>query len=184
VESSLASLLSKARRVVGHSRIEGRSSLPLVLPAGAWVDTETAEEAIHRAESAFARNDWYGVYGPGRVAQHVTRRGFLPGEDAPWIVAVRGRLDEIHVHALELVGGACLEIGGSETNTAERCARTLVEHAPYRETGYRLLMRVHAAAGNPAESLLVYESLRARLRDELGAVPNAETQALHAALLR
>jgi DNA-binding SARP family transcriptional activator len=184
LDASLAALLSKTRRVLGPERLDGRASLRLVLPDGAWVDLEAAVEGIHRAESAFARGDWFGVYGPGRVAQHVARRGFLPGEDAPWVHEVRRRVDELHVRSLELVGGACLEIGGSEANTAERCARHLVELAPYRESGHRLLMRVHAASGNQAESLLVYETLRRRLRDDLGAAPSGETQALHAALLR
>ena len=183
VESSLSALLSKTRRVVGPDRLEGRSSLRLVLPEDAWIDLEAATDAIHRAEAAFARGDWFGVYGPGRVTQHVCRRGFLPAEDAPWVVAVRRHVEELHVHSLELVGGACLEIGGSEMSTAERCARQLVELAPYRESGHRLLMQVHAATGNQAESLLVYEALRVRLRDELGAAPSAETQALHATLL-
>jgi DNA-binding SARP family transcriptional activator len=183
VESSLSALLSKTRRVAGPERLEGRSSLRLVLPADAWVDLDAATDGVHRAEAAFARRDWLGVYGPGRVTQHVCRRGFLPGEDAPWIAVVRRRVEELHVRSLELVGGACLEIGGSETSTAERCARQLVELAPYRESGHRLLMQVHAATGNQAESLLVYEALRVRLRDELGAAPSAETQALHATLL-
>lgn len=183
VESSLSALLSKTRRVIGSDRLEGRSSLKLQLPAETWVDLEAATEGIHRAEAAFARGDWFGVYGPGRVTQHVARRSFLPGEDAPWIAAVRRRVEELHVRSLELVGCACLEIGGSETSTAERCARQLVELAPYRESGHRLLMQVHIATGNQAESLLVYEALRVRLREELGTTPSAETQALHAALL-
>ena len=111
VESSLSALLSKTRRVVGAERLEGRSSLRLALPADVWVDLEAATDGIHRAEAAFARKDWFGVYGPGRVTQHVCRRGFLPGEDAPWVSAVRRRVDELHVRSLELVGGACLEIG-------------------------------------------------------------------------
>jgi DNA-binding SARP family transcriptional activator len=184
VDASLAALLSKTRRVVGADLIDGRSSLRLALPPDAWVDLEAAEEGLHRAESAYALSDWIGVYGPGRVAQHVTRRGFLPGEDAPWVESVRRHVEELHVRSLELVGGACIEIGGSETSTAERCARRLVELAPYRESGYRLLMQVYASRGNLAESLIVYESLRQRLREELGTAPSAETQALHSALLR
>ncbi|MDQ4030237.1 MAG: bacterial transcriptional activator domain-containing protein, partial [Actinomycetota bacterium] len=110
-------------------------------------------------------------------------RGFLAGEDAPWIEEQRRRLEEIHARALELVGRACLEIGGSELDTAERSARTLIAKAPYRESGHRLLMEALAARGNPAEALVVYEELRRRLRDELGATPAPETQALHRSLL-
>lgn len=182
-ESSLSALLSKIRKTLGPERIEGRTSLRLRLPDDAWIDLEAAREGLHRAESAFARGDWFGVYGPGRVAQHVAMRGFLPGEDAPWVADVRSALDEIHVRALELVGAACVEIGGSELNTADRCARRLVDLAPYRESGYRLLMRVLATRGNPAEGLLVYDELRRRLHDDLGVAPSAETQALHRSLL-
>lgn len=44
-------------------------------------------------------------------------------------------------------------------------------------------METLAARGNAAEALLVYDTLRRRLRDELGAAPSAETQALHRRLL-
>jgi len=182
-DTSLSALLSKIRKTLGPERLEGRTSLRLRLPDGAWVDLEAAREGLHRAESAFARGDWFGVYGPGRVAQHVATRGFLPGENAPWVVEVRAALDEIHVRALELVGAACVEIGGSEQNPADRCARRLVELAPYRESGYRLLMRVLASRGNPAEGLLVYDELRRRLHEDLGVAPSLETQALHRSLL-
>jgi DNA-binding SARP family transcriptional activator len=44
-------------------------------------------------------------------------------------------------------------------------------------------MEVLAARGNTAEALLVYDVLRTRLRDELGAAPSAPTQELHRRLL-
>jgi SARP family transcriptional regulator, regulator of embCAB operon len=113
----------------------------------------------------------------------VATREFLPGEDAPWIDAQRRRLEEILVRSLELVGRACVSIGGGELDTAERAARQLIERAPYRESGHRLLMETLEARGNTAEALLVYEALRRRLRDELGAAPSSSTQAIHRRLL-
>jgi DNA-binding SARP family transcriptional activator len=180
-DAGLSALLSKLRRLVP---VEGRSELQLRLPANAWVDLEAAAEGLHRAEAAVARSDWTAAWGPGRVAQHVAARGFLHGEEAPWVEEQRRRLEEIHARALELVGRACLEIGGSELDTAERSARTLIAQMPYRESGHRLLMEALAARGNQAEALLVYEQLRRRLRDDLGASPAPETQALHTSLLR
>jgi len=182
-DTSLSALVSKIRKTLGPGRVEGRTSLRLRLQDDAWVDLEAAREGLHRAESSFARGDWLAVYGPGRVAQHVATRGFLAGESAPWTQDVRSALDEILVRSLELVGAACVEIGGSELNTADRCARRLVELAPYRESGHRLLMRVHATRGNPAEGLLVYDELRRRLHEDLGVAPSFETQALHRSLL-
>jgi DNA-binding SARP family transcriptional activator len=171
----LSPLLSKLRQVVP---LEGRGEVRLALPADAWIDLEAAAEGLHRAESAAAQDDFTAAWGPARVAQHVATRVFLPNDEAPWIDAERRRLEEILVRALELVGRACVAIGGGELDTAERAARTLIERAPYRESGHRLLMETLAARGNTAEALLVYDALRRRLRDELGAAPSAPTQAL------
>ena len=176
----LSPLLSKLRAVVP---LEGRGEVRLALPADAWLDVEAAAEGLHRAESAVARGDHRGAWSPARVAQHVASRSFLAGEHAPWIDEQRRRLDEILVRSLELVGRACVEIGAGELDTAERAARALIARAPYRESGHRLLMEVLAARGNPAEALLVYDALRSRLREDLGAAPSAETQALHRRLL-
>lgn len=176
----LSPLLSKLR---GAVPLEGRGEVRLVLPADAWLDVEAAAEGLHRAESAVAQGDFAAAWGPARVAQHIALRQFLAGEHAPWVEERRRRLEEILVRALELVGRACLELGGGELDTAERAARSLIEQAPYRESGHRLLMEALAARGNAAEALLVYEELRSRLRSELGAVPSPPTQELHRRLL-
>jgi DNA-binding SARP family transcriptional activator len=180
VDSALSALLSKLRRVVP---LEGRSSVRLDLPPDAWIDLEAASEALHRAESAAARGAWTDAWGPARVTQHVCARGFLPGEEAPWISELRRRIDELELRALELVAQASVRIGGAELDTAERAARRLVERAPYRESGHRALMEILRARDNPAEALRVYERLRTLLREELGTSPSTATQVLHRELL-
>lgn len=182
-ETALSALLSKLRRALGADRLASGTPVALTLPADAWIDVEAAAEALHRAESAVARGEWKAAWGPARVVQHVTARAFLPGEDAPWIGDRRRQLEEWHLRSLELVSEACLAIGGSELDTAERAARSLVERAPYRESGHRALMRTLSRRGNPAEALQVYDRLRLRLREDLGAAPAAPTQALHRELL-
>lgn len=182
-ETALSALLSKLRRVLGPEELEGRSAVHLRLPADAWIDLEAAGDSIHRAESAIARSDWTGAWGPARVAQHIAVREFLPGEGAPWIAEIRGRLADIYATALELTARAGLEIGGAEVDTALRSARSLIAHSPYRESGYRLLMEALDLRGNTAEALRVYEQLRVLLRDELGAAPGAAVQELHRRLL-
>jgi SARP family transcriptional regulator, regulator of embCAB operon len=101
----------------------------------------------------------------------------------PWIDETRRQLADVYVRSLEVTATAALAIGGGELDTAERSARTLMREAPYRESGYRLLMETLARRDNVAEALRVYEDLRRRLRDELGASPSAGTQELHRALL-
>jgi DNA-binding SARP family transcriptional activator len=179
-DGGLAPLLSKLRRVVPLS---GRSEVRLALPTDVWIDLEAAREAVHRAESAVARGDWAEAWAPARVAIHTGARGFLPGEDAPWVDAVRRELEDVRVRGLEAAAEAGLALGGAELAGAKRSARTLVELEPYRESGYRYLMQALAREGNRAEALALYERLRILLRDELGAAPAPETQALHRSLL-
>ena len=54
--------------------VDGRSALRLCLP-DAWVDLEAAVEAIHRAESAVAQQDWTRAWGPALTALFVAERG-------------------------------------------------------------------------------------------------------------
>lgn len=180
-DSALSALLSKLRRIVP---VAGRSSVRIELSPHAWVDLEAAQEALHRAESAVAREDWTAAWGPARLVQHVCDRQFLPGEDAPWAEGRRREIGSLLVRALELAGLASLRIGGAEAATAERAARRLVELAPLRESGTRLLMEVLAGQGNRADALLVYDALRVRLHDELGVAPSDATQSVHQVLLR
>lgn len=182
-EAALSALLSKMRREVGRERLTGRHELQLVLPDDALVDLEAAEEAIHRAEAAVTRTDWTAAWPASRVALHTATRGFLVGLDGPWVEAQRRRVHDLRVRALEAVAETGLGMGAHELRSAERSGRTLVELEPFRESGYRYLMRAFAERGNPAEALRVYDRLRTVLRDELGAAPGVETQLLHRRLL-
>ena len=183
-ETALAALLSKLRRVIGVEHLSGRSELRLLLPEDATVDLEVAREAIHRAESALSGEDWPRAWAAAQTALFIAGRGFLPGEEAEWVQGCRRDVDELHLRALEAYGRACLGIGGAEIAAAARVGRDLVRIAPLRESGHRLLMEALVASGNRAEALVAYESLRLRLREDLGISPGPDLQQLHARLLR
>jgi SARP family transcriptional regulator, regulator of embCAB operon len=183
-DASLSALLSRLRAVLGGDALSGRGELRMILPADAWVDIEAAEEAIHRAESAVAQEDWARGWGPSLIALFTARRGFLAGEDLPWAEEYRRRLEEIRCSALECYSAVALGVGGSELAPGERVARELVAAEPFRERAHGLLMEILAARGNTAEALRVYEALRERLRDELGATPAPELRALQESILR
>lgn len=183
VDASLAALLSKLRRVLGQGMLEGRAEVRLTLAADAWIDLEAAGVGVHRAESAVALGEWERAWAPARTALYVADRGFLPGYEAPWIEERRRWLDDVRLRALECVGAAGLHMGGTELAAAERSGRTLTAAAPFRESGYRLLMEALAARENVAEALRVYDGLRVLLREELGVAPGAATQDLHRRLL-
>jgi DNA-binding SARP family transcriptional activator len=182
-DAALSALLSKLRSVLPAGSLEGRSEIRLMLPADAWIDLEAAAAAIHEAESAVARSDWKGGWAPARIAYAVGGRGFLPGEEAPWIEGRRRWLEDVRLRAHECIARAGLGLGGAELAATERSGRALIDLAPYRESGYRLLMESLAARGEVAEGLRVYDRLRILLHDELGIAPSAESQALHRRLL-
>jgi DNA-binding SARP family transcriptional activator len=182
VDTRLNPLLSKLRRVFGAGAVEGRSTLRLCLPE-AWVDLEAAAEAIHRAESSVAQQEWARAWGPALTALFVADRGFLPGEDAPWVDEIRHQLTELRLRALECYAAAALGLGGTELAAAVRAGRQLTRLAPLRESGYRYLMRALAAQDNLAEALGVYGRLCECLRDQLGVSPSPATRELHERLL-
>jgi SARP family transcriptional regulator, regulator of embCAB operon len=181
-DARLNPLLSKLRGVFGADAVDGRSALRLRLP-GMWVDREAAAEAIHRAESAVAQQDWARAWGPALTALFVAERGFLPGEDAPWIDEIRHQLTEIRLRALECYAAAALGLSGTELAAAVRAGRQLTRLAPLRESGYRYLMQALAAQDNLAEALGVYGQLSRCLRDQLGVSPSPASRELYQRLL-
>ena len=183
-DTALSALLSRLRSVLGAEVLQGRSELQLALPADAWIDLEAAEDAIHRSEAAVSQGAWARGWGPSLVALFTARRGFLRGKDLPWAEERRRRLEEIRISALECYAAIALGVGGSELAPGERVARELVDLAPYRERGHALLMELLVARGNSAEALRVYETVRQRLRDELGATPTPELRELQERVLR
>jgi DNA-binding SARP family transcriptional activator len=180
---SLSVLLSKLRSVIGPERLPGRSEIELVLPRDAFVDIEAAREALHRADSHVAAGEWAESWGPSGVAYHVARRPLLQGEDRLWLDEWRRRLEEVELRGLECFAEARLGLGGPTLPQAEDCARRLIERAPYRETGHRILIESLERRGNVAEALLAYDHLRVLLREELGIAPSPALQSVHRRLL-
>ena len=181
-EGALASLLSKVRRVVGPDHVAGRSSLRFVPNGQTMIDVHYAVESLHRAQSHLVAGRADLAWQPSHSALTIARRRFLLGLDAPWIDEWRHRLEELELRAVECHAESSLAIG--EVVDAEQLARLLIQRAPYRESGYRLLMCALEAVGNRAEALRVYEQLRSLLGAELGADPGPEVAAVHLRLLR
>lgn len=188
-DTALSSIVSKLRSLLSSARLDGSAVLrsgggcyELRVPAGTWVDHEVAADSIHEAESALKVGDPASAYGPSAIAHHIARRPFLPGVDGPWIEHRRDKLASILVRALECRAEVYLWNG--EYPLAVETARDVVSVRPFRETAYRLLMRAHAAAGNAAEALRVYEQCRTVISEELGVPPSRETRAMHLELLQ
>ena len=99
----------------------------------------------------------------GPCSRATTARGWTSGGDASTTFACAGS------SASRRPGSASADRRCRRPRSA---ARQLIALAPYRETGYRILMEALAQRGNVAEALLVYDRLRVLLREELGIAPS------------
>jgi DNA-binding SARP family transcriptional activator len=148
----------------------------LSLPEGTVVDFERARWGLHEAERHHGRGAHGEALAEARVALEIAQRGFLAGEEAPWIQAHRRALADVHLHACECTVVSELRRGRPEI--AEREAEDLLAFDPLREQGYRLLMMALAARGNPAEAGRVMADCRRVLREQAGLAPAPETERL------
>jgi DNA-binding SARP family transcriptional activator len=182
-EGGLNALLSKVRRAVGSDRIIGRGELRFVTDDETYVDMHYALDALHRAEAHAAAGRCHEGWQPSHTAYAIARRQLLVGHDAAWIDDWRRRLDDVATRALECHVRCYLAIAGSDLRAAESAARALVDRAPFRESGYALLMQVLAGEGNQAEALRIHDWLSRLLRDELGVLPGREVNRVRDQLL-
>jgi branched-chain amino acid transport system substrate-binding protein len=178
-EKALTVIVSKLRALLEECGIDGAKALAsafgcyrLDLPQGSSVDVVEARRAVEDAESSAADL---------AQAAEIAGSPFLPGDEGDWVERQRRELADIQIRALERLADASLAAG--DHSEAARLAQQVVQLEPYRESGYRLLMQAHAAAGNRAEGLRVYERCRRFLADELGAYPSPETESIYKELL-
>jgi SARP family transcriptional regulator, regulator of embCAB operon len=187
-ERSLSALISKLRALlasVGIPDVALNSSFghyQLLLPADVWIDVEAASEAIDYAESALRGDKPREAWGWAQVAYQISRKSFLMGEEGPWVTFKRSELRNVLVRAHECLSEP--SIWHTEPAYAVKHAKEAVAIDPFRETSYQLLMRAHAAVGNRAEALRVYERCRSLLSEELGVPPSPQTEAVYLEILR
>ena len=188
-EKALAVIASKLRGLLGECGADGAKVLTsafgcyrLELPEGSWVDVLAAARAADDAEAALAGGRTEQAKTAASEAVGVARLPFLPGEDGAWVERKRRELADVLDRALDCLADACLRSG--EASEAAKWAQEAIALQPFRESGYRRLMHAHAAAGNRAEALQVYERCRQFLDEELGAYPSPETESIYRELLQ
>jgi DNA-binding SARP family transcriptional activator len=152
----------------------------LALRAGAWVDVEAARVALDEAEGCVRAGRFKEAWGPGNVAASIAGRALLSGVGLEWAERARRNLRSVRGRALSCPASAAL--ANSEWPLAARFARTQVDLEPFRETGWRQLMRALPGAGNRADALRTYAECRELLAKDLGVAPLPETDAIVAAV--
>ena len=188
-DTAIRSNVSKLRKQFARVGLDGASTLrsakgsyELWLPPDTWIDHPIAFNSVHEAEAALEAEDHRAAFAPSAIARHICQRPFLPGNDAEWVEVRRQKLQRTLVRALEC--RARVYLWNKEYPLAIEAAREATTLEPFRESAHRFLMRAHAAAGNAAEALRVYEECRRFIADELGVPPSVETRQTHAAILK
>lgn len=171
-ERHLSAVVSKLRHMLADAPQEARASIAggsgtyeLRLPRNSVIDVVEAEAAVQRAWIALADNRLNQAVTMAMEAADVVRRPFLPGTDALWADEQRNGLRGVRLRALEVIVEVAIrrrDAGG----VAAASEAIVVD--PYRETGYRNLMRLHLANGERSAAVEVYKRCRSTLSDELG----------------
>jgi SARP family transcriptional regulator, regulator of embCAB operon len=179
--SAVVSRLRSRLATVGmpRSRIIGNAfgCYQFTPPGEVWVDVEAALEGVDAAEGALVAGKPQAAYGPSLIATTILRRPFLPGDDGAWAEERRSALAAALVRALDCRVEALM--ANNELELALTHAREVVRLEPYRESGYRRLMRLLDGKGDRAEAIRVYRECDRLLKQELGVSPSDETEALY-----
>lgn len=160
----------------------GSGSIGIRFPPQTWVDIEDAASAIDEAEGALRAGDCARAWGFANVVISITRRPFIPDLEAAWIQTLRVMLRSLLTRGLECLAVVSQSTG--ESSLALQYTTEVLKLEPFRETAYQQLMRLHATMGHNAEALRVFEQCRRLLREELGASPSPQTEAVFLKILR
>ncbi|WP_052666915.1 AfsR/SARP family transcriptional regulator [Nitriliruptor alkaliphilus] len=185
-ESSLRAIVSRLRTLLA----EVDAAAGIVSEAGCYqpdlgaclVDIEVAANAIDRAEGAWRRGDRSLAWSEATVAAAIAGREVLPGLDLPWVADLRSEVRATWIRALDVLVDGYLADG--QYALAVALARRLIGAEPYRESGYRSLMRAQLELGNRGEAVAIYTELRRLLADELGVDADPATERLYLDALR
>ena len=104
----------------------------------------------------------------------------LPDWYDDWVMLERERLRQLSLHALEALGERLL--AAARVGEALEAALAAVAMEPLRESGHRLLIRIHLMEGNAAEAIREFELCARLFRDHLGLEPSPQLAQLVANL--
>jgi ATP/maltotriose-dependent transcriptional regulator MalT/DNA-binding SARP family transcriptional activator len=102
---------------------------------------------------------------------------FFPEGEGSWVMTERGKLSQMHEHALLSLAQLFLE--NDEPQTALIHCQTILTENHCMESAHRIAMQAYAALGNRSGVANQYELCKQYLLDELGLEPSPETIKLY-----
>lgn len=174
-DRAAGSLRSSLWRVNREAVLIEASGDQLRLVPGVAVDIDDAVRQAHRLL------DPVGNECP-MLRELLLLNDLLPDWYDDWVTVERERFRQLRVHALERLCERLLE--AERFGEASEAALASIQAEPLRESGHRLLIRVHLAEGNQGDALAHYNRFRALLLGELGLEPTSKMQELVAHLMR
>jgi DNA-binding SARP family transcriptional activator len=179
----IATLVSRLRAALGwHAVAGGRAGYRL--GEAVQVDLHDAVGYVNIAVRQLRTGEHPTALRAASSALHLLQPGGVLDDmpTAEWAEPARLLHAASLRQARHTMAEAALRTANAEL--ARQAATAALHSDPFDEAACRLVMRAHAAAGEPARAAAEFQRLRVRLAEELGIDPAAETQDLHVALLR
>ena len=131
------------------------------------IDVVEFQEAIARAKVATTKDDQAIAL---EYAIELYKGDLLPDSYDEWVFAEREKLGALLFTALEQL----IQVAEAQQDypTAIRLAQRLLNLDSLNEMVYLILMRLHAANGDHASAIRVFQQCESILEDELGTQPN------------
>jgi DNA-binding SARP family transcriptional activator len=148
----------------------------------AVLDVDLFERRLADARTARATGETAKAALLLRNALALWRGGALAGIPGPYAESRRIRLTETYLTTLE--EKLALDVTTGDHATAIPELTTLLQDHPYREGAAALLMHALYKSSRQAEALAAYDTIRRRLREELGIDPSPALQVMHQRILQ
>jgi DNA-binding SARP family transcriptional activator/tetratricopeptide (TPR) repeat protein len=181
--ATVASLVSRLRRTTTPDLITGGRDGYRIGPSPlVEVDLARADALISEAERRQNSQPGLAAAASGAALELLDGTPLADVVADDWGDLARERY-RVAVRRARLLAGRSRVAVGDHAAAAAVCRAALIDD-PVDEEAARTLMTALGASGEPAAALRVYEALRTRLADELGADPAPATARLHQQLLR
>ena len=184
-EANVATLVSRLRGVLGADAITGgRAGYRIAFGPDLALDVDDAERLVAEAERRGGSGQPALALIAADSALDVLARGSVLEDEpgAEWAMDLDRVVGRLSRRARVAAWRAQIDLGDHRAALAH--ARAVIDADALDEEAHRTVIACYHRLGEQGEALRAYENLRTILRDELGADPGPETEALFAAVLR